>query len=89
MPARDSTIDRHTSDLIPPDRADDSDSGDGQADGDVRFAHVGAVILSRRHPGGVEDGEESPAGSRESAVRGFSRGFFAVLSPYRGIGGSE
>lgn len=41
-----------------------------------------AVILSRRHAGGVEDGEGSPAGT-EGRAAVISRGSFAALDPFR------
>ena len=51
MPARDSTIDRHTSDLIAPDRADDPDAGDGEADGGVSLR----IVQKRVSPQGTEN----------------------------------
>jgi len=47
------------------------------------------VIPSRRNPGGVKRGEESPAETVDDRIAATGRGFFAVLSPIRGIGGSE
>jgi len=51
------------------------------------------VIPSRRNPGGVKRGEESPAETEaetvDDRIAATGRGFFAVLSPIRGIGGSE
>jgi hypothetical protein len=48
------------------------------------------VILSRRHPGGVEDDEESPATSSDPPpFPGFSRGFLAALCPSGAAAGSE
>jgi hypothetical protein len=40
-------------------------------------------------PDGAEDGEESPAEAADVRSPVISRGFFAVLDPYRGVDGSE